>query len=129
VGVGVVTGFVFALRFGIVAGPLTVILLVNGISVRRLVRLSMIGVLLIVVLYVVRPAPNYGGFSFYFSLHEIVSHWIGAGVVCALIAAAILQARELRAGRGPAPRDRRAGRPQPADGAGRSEPARIGSGA
>lgn len=129
VGVGVVTGFVFALRFGVVAGPLIVLLLVNGISVRRLVRVAMLGVLVIIALYVVRPATNYGGYSFYFSLHEIVSHWIGAGVLCALLAAAVLQAHELRTWRGAVPRGPRAGRRDPADGAGRSEPARIGSGA
>jgi hypothetical protein len=96
IGVGGVTAFVFALRFGAVAGPLTVVLLLSGVSVRRLTRLAMLGLLAIVVLYLVRPARNYGGFSFYFSLHQIVSHWIGAGVICALFAAAVLQAGELR---------------------------------
>ena len=80
IAVGAVSGFVFAWRFGVVAGPLTVVLLLAGISVRRLTNLSLIGVLAIVALYVFRPAHNYGGFSFYFSLHQILAHWIGAGV-------------------------------------------------
>ena len=94
---GVLTGFVFAVRLGVVVGPATfVLLLAAGINLRRLTGLAITGLVVIAVLYVTRPAHNYGGFSFYFSLHQILAHWIGAGVLCALLAAAILQAGELR---------------------------------
>jgi arabinofuranan 3-O-arabinosyltransferase len=106
-GVGALTGFVFAVRFGVVAGLLTAGLLLDGISVRRLTAVAFIGAVAIPLLYVARPAHNYGGFSFYFAQHQLLAHWIGAGVVCALLAAALLRTRELRAsGRQPGTRDR-----------------------
>jgi hypothetical protein len=124
IGVGAVTAFMFALRFGAVAGALTVVLLLAGISVRRLTGLAMLGVLAIPVLYLLRPAHNYGGFSFDFSLHQILANWIGAGVLCALIAAGLLQVHELRGPRPATARRRRAGRHQAPDGAETSAPMR-----
>jgi arabinofuranan 3-O-arabinosyltransferase len=100
-GAGAATGFMFALRFGVAAGVATALLLLVGVTVRGLIRLAIAGVILIVILYLVRPAPNYGGFSFYFSQHNILANWIGAAVVCAMLAAAVLQAIELRAHGGP----------------------------
>jgi hypothetical protein len=71
-----------------------------------------------------RPAHNYGGFSFDFSLHQILANWIGAGVLCALIAAGLLQVHELRGPRPATARRRRAGRHQAPDGAETSAPMR-----
>jgi hypothetical protein len=113
IGVGAVTGFVFALRFGAAVGPLTFVLLLSGISVRRLLRIAIVGMISIPVLYVARPVHNYGGYSFYLSLHQIVAHWIGAGVVCALLAAAVLQMHEMRVGRRPVIHVQRTGRVPP----------------
>ncbi|HEY1590149.1 MAG TPA: alpha-(1-_3)-arabinofuranosyltransferase family protein [Solirubrobacteraceae bacterium] len=126
IGVGALTGFVFAIRFGVVAGPLTAVLLLTGVSVRRLTGISMAGVLVIAGLYVFRPAHNYGGFSFYFSLHQILAHWIGAGVLCALVAAAVLQAGALR-GRRRARTRRHRVRRRAREGAKQPTPTRIGS--
>ena len=115
IGVGAITGFVFALRFGAAMGVATVVLLLIGVSVRRLMTIAIAGMIAIPLLYLAHPAHNYGGYSFYFSLHELLSHWVGAGVLCALAAAALLQAREVRASRGaggqrpPARRGRRGG--------------------
>jgi hypothetical protein len=99
IGVGALTAFLFALRFGAAAGLLTVLILRVGVSTRRLIAIAGLGMIAIPVLYVANPAHNYGGFSFYFSLHQIAGHWVGAGVVCALLAAALLQARRVRAWR------------------------------
>jgi hypothetical protein len=97
IGVGAVASFVFEPRVGIAAGELTAFLLLVGMSPRRLTWLALLGMVAIPLLYLARPAHNYGGFSFSFSQHQMPAHWIGTGVVFALLAAAFLQSRELRA--------------------------------
>jgi hypothetical protein len=104
VGVGVLAGFAFEVRVGVVAAELTGLLLLAGISPRRLTWLALLGMVAIPLLYLARPAHNFGGFSFYFAQHQMLAHWIATGVVCALLVAAVLQSRELRDARGPGAR-------------------------
>lgn len=116
IGVGAITAFVFALRFGAVMGVATVVLVLVGVSVQRLVTIAIAAMIAIPLIYLVHPAHNYGGYSFYFSLHELLAHWVGAGVVCTLVAAALLAAREVRSwrgGGGQRPRARRGQRGSP----------------
>jgi hypothetical protein len=99
IGVGALAGFLFEPRVGVAAGELTALLLLVGISPRRLTWLALLGTVAIPLLYIARPAHNYGGFSFSFAQHQMLAHWIGTGVLFALLAAAVLQSRELRAAR------------------------------
>ena len=127
IGVGAVTAFVFAVRFGVVAGPVTVVLLLAGVNVRRLINLSMLGVLAIVALYVVPPRPQLRWLLVLFlAPPDPRALDRGRRAVCG-VGAAILQAGELR--KNHRLRTRRNGaRRQAPEGAERPAPARIRSG-
>jgi hypothetical protein len=94
--VGVLTGFMFAIRFGIVAAALTILLLRSGFTIRRLIAIAALAIAAIPVAYIASPAHNFGGFSFDYSLHHIFAHWLGATALCCLIAAGLLQAAAIR---------------------------------
>jgi arabinofuranan 3-O-arabinosyltransferase len=104
---GALGGFLFAVRAGLVIGPVTFAFLVLGLTVRRLLILTGAGLVAVTVAYLVSPSPNNGGFFFYYSLHYITAHWIALGVVLALGCATALTAWDVRAGaEGPATDDR-----------------------
>jgi len=78
-------GFVFALRAGVVLGPLTALVLWRGVGVRALIAVA--GALLIVVvpaLYVLDPARDRGGYSTTYALDHLGAHWVTAGALAAL---------------------------------------------
>jgi hypothetical protein len=101
--VGGLSGVVFSIRFGAIAAVATLLLIVLGIGRRRLIAIASICIALIPLVYLTQAAHNYGGYSFDFAQHELLAHWMAAGAVCALIAAAGLQIVELRARRREAP--------------------------
>ena len=72
--------FVFAVRFGVVAGPLTSSCCSPGSASGGWSGCRCSACSRSSCCTSFRPAQNYGGFSFYFSLHQILAHWIGAGV-------------------------------------------------
>jgi hypothetical protein len=80
---GVVLGFVFALRAGVVIGPAVALILWAGIPARRLALAG--GAILAVavpIAYLVIPAEDHGGFNTNLAVERIAAHWIGvAGVV------------------------------------------------
>ncbi len=89
-------GFVFALRAGAVLGPLAVLLLRLGVSVRRLVALAALAIAALPALYLIFPARDKGGFSFDYAIDNIAAHWVAVGAVCCLLGAAALAAATLR---------------------------------
>jgi hypothetical protein len=90
---------VFAPRFGAVVGPLTFLLLLTGIGVRRLILLAGVGIATLPVLYLAAPVSRVGGAPFYFSLDHLAANWIAAGAVLAILGAGLLQVLEFRSQR------------------------------
>jgi hypothetical protein len=80
-----VLGFVFALRAGVVLGPLLAYALWRGIPEGRLTRLAA-GLLVVVVpaIYLIFPPGNEGGFDPNYAEVEIYAHFVGVLAVCAL---------------------------------------------
>jgi hypothetical protein len=95
--VGVVCGFVFALRAGAVLLPLTVLALRVGVSVRRLTAAAIAGIALLVPIYLVFQPKDRGGFNFGYAVDLLGAHWIAVGIVCCIAAASLLTTRGLRA--------------------------------
>ena len=95
---GVSGGFLFAVRAGVVIGPVTFVLLVIGLNARRLLLATGVGLVAVTAAYVISPSPNNGGFYFYYALHFITAHWIALGAVLALGWATGLMAWEIRTG-------------------------------
>jgi len=117
-----VLGFVFALRAGVVLGPLLALALWRGVRPGAATRLA--GALLVVVvpaIYLLFPAPNLGGFNPNYPNDQIYAHFAAVLAVCALGFALV---RVVVAARGPqdpavsaarSPSDARAGEPPSAD--------------
>jgi arabinofuranan 3-O-arabinosyltransferase len=88
-------GCVFAFRAGLAVALGTLVLLRIGVSARRLLALSLLGLFAIPLAYLASPAPSEVGFYFYYSLHFITAHWIAVGVVCALLGATLLMSYDV----------------------------------
>jgi hypothetical protein len=91
-----VGGFLFAVRAGVVIGPVTFLLLLAGITARRLLAAAGAALVAVTFAYVVSPSPDAGGFYFYYALHYITAHWIALAAVCFLGTAAALMAWDSR---------------------------------
>jgi hypothetical protein len=94
---GVLGGIVFAWRAGAGIGLVAFAVARLGVNARRLLALAVLGLVAMTIAYVADPAPDAGGFFFPYAFHYITAHWIGVGVVCALIGATVLMAWEVRA--------------------------------
>jgi hypothetical protein len=102
---GVVLGFVFAIRAGVVIAPLVALALWRGVGARPLAATAG-GLLAIVVpvLYLIDKPRDHGGFNSNYAVDLIAAHWVGvAAVVCllaalaqTLAAARLSRARDLR---------------------------------
>jgi arabinofuranan 3-O-arabinosyltransferase len=107
VAAGLVGGFLFALRAGVVIGPLVFLLLWRGVSVGALTASA--ALLLGVVapaLYLLLMPDDLGGFNSEYAVDLIAAHWVsvGAFVLLALALWRVLStARAPRGGRAPAP--------------------------
>jgi arabinofuranan 3-O-arabinosyltransferase len=100
---GAIGGYVFAVRAGVVIAPVVFALLRLGVSARRLLAVTLLGIAALPIVYVASPSPNAGGFYFYYSLHHIDAHWIAVGAVCALCAASAIMVWDVAAGSTSAP--------------------------
>jgi hypothetical protein len=84
----VVLGFVFALRAGIVLGPVIALVLWRGVDARHLALAG--GAILATVvplLYLLIDADDKGGFNTNLAVERIGAHWVGVGAVTLLVAA------------------------------------------
>ncbi len=97
--VGIVAAGVFALRFGVVLGPATTVLLLLGVNVRRLLAIATVALLAVVVIYVADPAPEFIGVRFFFAEAHLFEHWLTVGAACCVAAACALSLVRLRAAR------------------------------
>ena len=85
---GAAFGFVFALRAGVVAGPVVALILWRGISPRMLILTA--GALLAVVvpaLYILFPGTNHGGYDTEYAVEHLGAHWVAVGAFILLVVA------------------------------------------
>jgi hypothetical protein len=111
-------GFVFALRAGVVIGPVTALVLWRGISPKQMITIAG-GLLAIVVpaVYLIFPATDRGGYGPAYPVERLGAHWVTvAAVVLLILALANALSTASRASRG-----RAAARP-PAEPAAQSPP-------
>lgn len=81
-------GFVFALRAGVVAFPVVVLVLRFAVPARTLALAG--GALLTVlvpVLYLVDPVRNAGGYNSNLAVDRIAAHWVGVAAILLVVAA------------------------------------------
>jgi hypothetical protein len=83
----VVIGFLFALPIG----PLAVPLMRRGTSPRRLFTLGGSLLFAVPVAYLIRSAPNAGGFDFGYAYDNLLGHWLAVAGVCVIAGGCLLQ--------------------------------------
>jgi arabinofuranan 3-O-arabinosyltransferase len=93
--VGLAGGFLFALRAGAVLGPLTVLALRAGVTVRRLLALATACIAVLPLIYIVFP-PRHRGNEFGYPNDLVGAHWVALLAVVCLLAAGVLLALRLR---------------------------------
>jgi arabinofuranan 3-O-arabinosyltransferase len=94
--IGLVGGFVFAIRAGVVLGPLAVLALRVGVTVRRLLVAAAVLIAALPVVYLVFPARDRGGNQFGYPDDLLGAHWIAVLAVLCLLGAGVLLAVRLR---------------------------------
>jgi hypothetical protein len=85
---GIVLGFVFAIRAGVVIAPAVALILWRGVSTRVLTAAA--GALLVVVvplLYVLFPGHDHGGYDTDFAVEQLGAHWGAVAAVVLLLLA------------------------------------------
>jgi hypothetical protein len=82
-----VIGFLFALPIG----PLAVPILRLGTTARRLYTLGGTLLLAVPVAYLVRAAPDLGGFNFDYPYNNLVGHWLAVAGICLIAGGCLLQ--------------------------------------
>jgi arabinofuranan 3-O-arabinosyltransferase len=100
---GALGGFLFAVRAGVVILVVTFVLLLVGITARRLLLAAALALVAVTFAYVVSPSPNEGGFYFYYAIHYITAHWIALAAICFLGTAAGLMTWDVRTAAGQPP--------------------------
>jgi hypothetical protein len=88
VAAAVAFGFVFALRAGVVIGPVTALVLWRGISAKQMITIA--GALLAIVVpavYLIFPATDRGGYGPAYPVERLGAHWVTVGAVVLLILA------------------------------------------
>jgi len=87
---GLVFGFLFAIRAGVVIAPVAFLLLWRGYPTRVL-SLAAGGLLAVVVpvLYLLFPGENLGGYDTRFAVHHLGAHWVTVAAFALLILALI----------------------------------------
>lgn len=101
---GALTGFLLALRAGVVIGPLVALVLWRGIGDRVLLTLS--AVLLVVAVplaYLLADPTDHGGYDTAYATQHIAAHWLAVG---GLVLLAFVLGRQLSTARGRAARAR-----------------------
>jgi hypothetical protein len=82
----VVFGFVFALRAGVVIGPVVALVLWRGMSARAMILTA--GALLAMVvpaIYIVFPATDRGGYGPAYPVERLGAHWVTVAAVVLLV--------------------------------------------
>jgi hypothetical protein len=116
----VVLGFVFALRAGVVLGPLLALALWRGTGARALsiVAAVLLGIV-VPAIYLLFTPPDLGGYNSSYPMDVLGAHWVAVAAVACAALALVRAAVGLRAG-APAPESvSRARAPSDARGRGR----------
>jgi hypothetical protein len=98
---GIVLGFVFSIRSGLVIAPVVAVIAWRGIGPRALMLAA--GALLLVAvpaIYLFDLPANQGGYNFTYAIDLIAAHWVGVAAVVLLIVALTLTLAQARAARG-----------------------------
>jgi hypothetical protein len=95
VGVGLLAGWFFAVRAGVLLGVAAAFLAWRGATSPRLLWPAIPLLAVIPMLYILDPSANSRGFFQYADAHQ-AAHWLAVGAVCAVAAACLLDAREWR---------------------------------
>jgi hypothetical protein len=91
VAAGLVLGFCFAIRLGILVVPFVFLVLTHGVAPRRLIigSAALLGVVVPALYLALSPSLDRGGYDFAYALDHIAAHWVGvAGVVLWMVAIA-----------------------------------------
>jgi hypothetical protein len=95
-----VFGFAFALRAGVVIGPVVALVLWRGMSPRAMLMTA--GALLAIVvpaIYLIFPANDHGGYDTAYPVERLGAHWVTVGAVVLLVFALISTASRASRGR------------------------------
>jgi hypothetical protein len=95
--IGALGALLFALRMGPALAALSLVLLVAGLNVRRLVALAAALIALLPLIYIAFPPIDRGGFSFTYPTDVLFAHWVAVVAVTCLGAAAALACLRQRA--------------------------------
>jgi MYXO-CTERM domain-containing protein len=99
--IGALGALLFALRMGPALAALSLVLLLAGLNVRRLVALAAVLIAVLPVIYVAFPPVDRGGFSFTYPTDVLFAHWVAVlAVTCLGAAAALACLRQRRASAG-----------------------------
>jgi MYXO-CTERM domain-containing protein len=94
--VGIVTGPLFALRAGAALAAICFVLLLVGLSARRLVALGSLALAAIPAWYWIDDGPGFGDVTFHYVTAQLTAHWLGVLAVCCFAAASGMGAVRLR---------------------------------
>ena len=98
---GVVLGFVFSIRSGVVIAPVVAVIAWRGIGAPALMLAA--GALLLVAvpaIYLFDLPPNQGGYDFTYAIDLIAAHWVAVAAIVLVAAALARTLIEARAARG-----------------------------
>jgi hypothetical protein len=99
--IGALGALLFALRMGPALAAVSLVLLLAGLNVRRLVALAAALIAVLPVIYVAFPPVDRGGFSFTYPTDVLFAHWVAVvAVTCLGAAAALACVRQRRASAG-----------------------------
>lgn len=76
--------FLFALRAGVLLGPMAVALLLVGVNARRLLVAAAAGLAVLPVIYIAFPPRDQGGYNFDYAVQLMGAHWVAVGIVCCI---------------------------------------------
>jgi hypothetical protein len=97
---GVVLGFVFSIRSGVVIAPVVAVIAWRGIGARSLTLVA--GALLLIAvpaIYMFDLPPNQGGFDYTYAIDLIAAHWVAVAAIVLLTVALARSLIELRGSR------------------------------
>jgi arabinofuranan 3-O-arabinosyltransferase len=97
---GVVLGFAFSIRSGLVIAPVVAVVAWRGIGARAL-TLAAGALLLIAVpaIYMLHLPPNQGGFDYTYAIDLIAAHWVAVAAIVLLTVALVRALTEMREAR------------------------------
>lgn len=88
--IGLVSTVVIGFFFGIPIGPLAVPIAWRGTSPRRLLTIGAVLLATVPAAYLIRSAPNAGGYDFNYAFDNLLGHWFAVAGICSIAAGLVL---------------------------------------